>query len=484
MAVNGTRAWLSQIRESRGTVRARTTAAAVLVVGIALVVAAVLLVVFLQHSLTNDVLRTALLRMEDAIAYLEDGSSGLLDDRVNRGDFIPAGENEIVLVLGPANEVVTSSVAPSDEDNNQPRRINLRKDFFSPSSITGLESGEVTRVQPTFEEDDLFLAVAEEERIDDLPYKFVVVRTLEGVRESTQIVIGLLVIGIPFLLAIIAAVTWRVIGRALAPVESIRSEVESISTEELHRRVPMPSSKDEIARLAATMNQMLERLDKGQAKQRRFVSDASHELRSPVASIRQHSEVVLAHPDHTSAQELARVVLAEDLRIQRLVDDLLLLARMDEHRSDSQGEILDLDDVVFEEVFRVRETTDKKIDASRVSAGRVRGDRKQLARLAGNVLDNAVRHARQSVAVSLVEEDGHVVFQVDDDGRGVPPKDTERIFERFVRLDEARDRDSGGSGLGLAIVAEVTGVHGGSVRVLESNLGGARFEIRLPKARD
>jgi signal transduction histidine kinase len=315
-------------------------------------------------------------------------------------------------------------------------------------------------------------------------YKIVVARSLEVVRESSQIVVGLLVIGIPLLLVVVGLVTWRVVGRSLAPVEAIRNEVETISTEELDRRVPVPASKDEIFRLAMTMNQMLERLEDGQLRQRRFVSDASHELRSPVASIRQHSEVALAHPNQSSAEELARVVLDEDLRMQRLVEDLLLLARMDEHRADARKVMLDLDDVVFEEVVRVRNLTKKSIDASGVSAGRVLGDRKQLTRLTGNILDNAVRHARTSVSVVLTEENHEVILQVDDDGRGIPPGDEERIFERFVRLQEARDRDTGGGGLGLAIVAEVAGAHGGTARVLKSRLGGARFEIRLPRASD
>jgi signal transduction histidine kinase len=360
----------------------------------------------------------------------------------------------------------------------------LERDFKEPERLVGLPGGEMTRVMTNFEEDDFFLAIARSGEIFGQNYKIVVTRSLEVVRESSQVVIGLLVIGIPLLLGVVGIVTWRVVGHSLAPVEAIRSEVETISMEELHRRVPAPGSKDEIARLAVTMNQMLKRLEEGQARQRRFVSDASHELRSPVASIRQHSEVVLAHPNNASAQDLARVVLAEDLRMQRLVEDLLLLARMDEHKSDARRDVLDLDDVVFEEVYRVRQVSDKSIDTTRVSAGRVRGDRKQLSRLTGNILDNAVRHARNAVAVALGEENGEVIFRVDDDGAGVPAAEQERIFERFVRLQEARDRDSGGAGLGLAIVAEVASVHGGTARIRESRLGGASFEIRLPRASD
>ena len=214
---------------------------------------------------------------------------------------------------------------------------------------------------------------------------------------------SLLVVGLPLLLLVLALVVWGVVGRALEPVESIRREVESISTEELHRRVPVPGTEDEIGRLAGTMNEMLQRLEAGQERQRRFVSDASHELRSPVASIRQHAEVAIAHPDAARAEDLARVVLEEDLRLQRLVEDLLLLARMDE-RDARRMEVVDLDDVVFTEVDRSRSGTSKKIESRAVSAGRVEGDPRALARLVANLLDNAVRHAASKVEVSLIEE--------------------------------------------------------------------------------
>jgi signal transduction histidine kinase len=487
MAADGTRAWFSQIRENRGTVRARTTAGAVLVVGAALLVAATALVWLLQRSLTNNVRARAELGVVSATQFLESGEPGPIQLPDNEGEMIPSGEDEVVMVFDGDGNLVSSSAAPERDDEEEeepPRPVSLEEDFGSPEVFDELAPGEAMRVTAKFEEDDPFLAVARRAEVFGQTYKVVVTRSLEVVRESSQVVIGLLVIGIPLLLIVVGVVTWRVVGHSLAPVESIRQEVETISMDELHRRVPAPTSKDEIARLAMTMNQMLERLQEGQARQRRFVSDASHELRSPVASIRQHSEVVLAHPNNASAQELAQVVLAEDLRMQRLVEDLLLLARMDERQSNGRREVLDLDDVVFEEVYRVRQVTNKSIDTSRVSAGRVQGDRKQLSRLTGNILDNAVRHARGAIAVTLAEENGEVIFRVDDDGAGVPAAEQERIFERFVRLQEARDRDSGGAGLGLAIVAEVASAHGGTARILQSHLGGALFEIRLPRASD
>lgn len=228
------------------------------------------------------------------------------------------------------------------------------------------------------------------------------------------------------------------------------------------------------------MNRMLGRLEQAHTRQRRFVADASHELRSPVASIRQHAEVALAHPERTTTADLARTVLAEGLRVQRLVEDLLFLARGDEHTVELRRRPIDLDDLVFDEAQRLRVATNLRVDTRAVSAGRVEGDAEGLRRLVRNLGENAARHARGRILFALAERDGWVHLTLDDDGRGIPPADRERVLERFVRLDEARARDGGGSGLGLAIVAAVAAAHGGTVRIGESPLGGARVELELP----
>lgn len=307
-------------------------------------------------------------------------------------------------------------------------------------------------------------------------------RSLDDVVEATRVVIGLLAAGLPMLLALVALVTWTVVGRALAPVDAIRHEVDAISATQLHRRVPEPAKGDEIGRLAGTMNRMLGRLEDSHARQQRFVSDASHELRSPLATIRQHAEVALLHPDVTPTAELADTVLAEGLRMQRLVDDLLLLARADENSLSLQHDEVDLDDLVLDEARRLADTTGLRIDGGGVSAARVRGDRASLARLLRNLGENAARHAEAVVAISLRHDAPEVILTVDDDGPGIPPAERGRVFDRFVRLDGARARDAGGSGLGLAIVAQLAAAHGGLVLVHESPLGGARLEVRLPDA--
>ena len=214
---------------------------------------------------------------------------------------------------------------------------------------------------------------------------------LDSVQESTGALAALLAIGLPALLVVVGATTWRMVGRALAPVDAIRSEVDTISASQLHRRVPRSGADDEIGRLADTMNRMLDRMERARSRERRFVADASHELRSPIAAIRQHAEVALAHPEHSP--DLARVAHAESLRMQGLVDDLLLLAQADAHTLPFRRRPVDLDDLVLAEAARLRAQCDKVVDTHGVSAARVDGDAAALARVLANLGDNAARHA-------------------------------------------------------------------------------------------
>jgi signal transduction histidine kinase len=435
-------------------VRVRTTVAATVLVGLALLAGGFALVVATRNALTDEVRSAARVRANDTAAAIEAGTSP---------SFVAAGlaqddDDAFIQVVDRDGTVVAASPLVAGEP--------------AVASLDPEGSAEVT----VPEEDDDFMAVA----ADAGRYTVIAGRTLDTVTESTQVVTNLLIIGLPVLLAVVALTTWLMVGRALVPVESIRREVDAISSADLDRRVPTPPGNDEIARLATTMNDMLGRLEQGQARQRRFVADASHELRSPVASIRQHAEVALAHPHRTTVGALAETVAAENLRVERLVDDLLLLTRADEHTLQLQRRPVDVDDLVFEEAQRLRDATSLRVDTTQVSAGRVIGDRTALLRALRNLGDNAVRHAGSQVAFTLAERNGAVVLDVDDDGPGIPPADRQRVFERFVRLDDARARDAGGSGLGLAIVAEVVNAHRGTIAIDDSGLGGARFEVRLP----
>jgi signal transduction histidine kinase len=448
-----------------GTVRVRTTLVAVLVTGLALAVGAVALVAVLRQTLTREVEAAARLRAQDVASVLAADGGG-------RGPL--AGEDaeeSLIQVLDEGGRVVAASA-------NAQGLAPVARPWPGESAEAAVPAGGVV------EEDGELLAVATGADTPQGRRTVVVARSTETVNEATAAVALALAVGLPLLLAVVAGTTWVVVGRALAPVEAIRAEVDAISASALHRRVPDPPADDEIGRLARTMNRMLERLDQAQARQRRLVSDASHELRSPVAAIRQHAEVALAHPDRTSAAELAATVLAEDLRLQRLAEDLLLLTRADERTLGLRRGPVDLDDLVFDEARRLRGIAGLRVDSTRVSAGRVDGDAAGLRRVLRNLGDNAARHAGAQVAFSVAERDGVVRLRVEDDGPGIPEADRERVLERFVRLDDARARDDGGSGLGLAIVAELVAAHGGSVAIASSRIGGTRVEITLPRLSD
>jgi signal transduction histidine kinase len=299
------------------------------------------------------------------------------------------------------------------------------------------------------------------------------------VGQATRTLTRLLLGAIPALLLLISLTTWLVVGRALRPIELIRREVEAISTDDLHRRVPEPRTRDEVGRLARTMNRMLGRLEAASERQRRFVADASHELRSPLTGIRAQLEVDLAHPQLAAWQTTERDVLDETLRMQRLVDDLLILTRADSATLATFHERVDLGDVVLTEVHRLSARTELRVDSSGVISGAVDGDPDQLTRLVRNLLDNAERFASSLITVAVKDNGDIVVLTVADDGPGIPQPDSARMFERFTRLDRARARDDGGVGLGLSIAAEIAAVHGACITI-DDNLPGARLAITFP----
>ncbi len=308
----------------------------------------------------------------------------------------------------------------------------------------------------------------------------VVAASLESADRSISTLRHKLWIATPALIAVVALLVWLLVGRALRPVEAIRSEVDAIGDATIDRRVPVPDSGDEVERLATTMNRMLDRLEAAQVRQREFVSDASHELRSPIASMRTELEVALAHPDRADWPAVGVRLLGERDRLEQLVDDLLQLARLDEGARLRHVEV-DLDDIVLEEAAHARRVP---VVTSGVSAGRVIGDPHALGQVVRNLLDNAARHANSTVAVSLgPSPDGaSVVLRVDDDGAGVEIADRTRIFERFARADDGRGRIHGGAGLGLALVQRVVAASDGDAHCTDADLGGARFEVRLPAA--
>jgi signal transduction histidine kinase len=264
-------------------------------------------------------------------------------------------------------------------------------------------------------------------------------------------------------------------------VEAIRARVADISASDLNERVPVPEHRDEISALATTMNAMLSRIESGQAAQRRFVGDASHELRSPLATVISALEVGVAHPELLDQELATTTLLPEAQRMKLLVDDLLLLARADEQGLALRHDDVDLDDVTATEVVRLRRETSLHV-GSDLTPARVFGDAERLSRMLRNLLDNAARHAATRIDVGVRTDGRWAVLSVGDDGPGIPQAERARVFERFVRLDHDRARSGGGAGLGLAIVAEIVVAHHGGVQIEPREGGGTVVNVQLPLA--
>ncbi|MFE6050167.1 sensor histidine kinase [Kitasatospora sp. NPDC056446] len=315
------------------------------------------------------------------------------------------------------------------------------------------------------------------------PFTVYVLATPFAAESSLHTIDPVLRVGVPAAALLVALMAWAATSRALRPVDAIRAELAEIGEHRLDRRVPVPRSGDEIARMARTTNATLDRLERSVTLQQRFVADASHELRSPIAALRTNLEVSLAHPERTDWPAATQEALTSVERLQQLTEDLLFLARGTHPATAGRLTTVDLSAVLRELADQYRPVLGAR-PALRVDAPEavpVHGSRIRLHRLVRNLLDNARRHAVDEVVLSARRTARGCVLEVRDDGPGVPPEDRERIFEPFTRLDEARSRDAGGSGLGLAIAADITARHGGTLRVAHAPLG-ARFVLELPSA--
>ncbi|WP_258059376.1 cell wall metabolism sensor histidine kinase WalK [Rathayibacter sp. AY1E6] len=433
---------------SRRSLRTRITAAATAVVAAAALLGSVLFVLVLSSVLASSAASAADAEAERVAALVEQGgpeavrgSEGLVQLVVD-GRVTAAGED--------AEDLPPLALAESDD----------------PVTVDVDDEGAVLVAARELDDDSLVVVGVPD----------------EGREEAVSTTIGLLAVAVPLLIALVAVVCAVVVGRALRPVERMRAEAEAVTSSALDRRIAAPGSGDEVDRLAHTLNRMLDRLQSGQERQRRFVSDASHELRSPVAALRQTAEVALAHPDRLDSARLARTVAEESVRLGGLIEGLLLLARADEARLAVAAAPVDLDDLALGEVRRLRDSG-ARVDASGISPVQAVADEALLSRALRNLVDNAVRHRSSQLALSTRIDGAEAVLAVDDDGPGIPAAERERVLERFVRLDEGRARDAGGSGLGLAIVAGIARAHGGRVVVGDSALGGARVEVRVPLVR-
>lgn len=458
---------VERFRGRWGSVRVKATAGACLVVGLGLLVASWAFLGLLRRSLLHDVDETGRARVEEVAALAARGTLPtplvLTDQQDDDGGLVQVVDRSGRVVSSSSNLVGRGPISA-----------------FHPHGVEVV----VRQLRaPAIDRQDEFRLFVTEAQSPSGPLDVFVATNLDYIGSSVRAVRRILAVGAPGLLLFVGITTWLLIGRALRPVESIRSQVATISGHRQQVRVPLPQANDEIARLAVTMNDMLDRLERSSERQRSFVADASHELRTPLTAIRTQLEVALAHPNGRDWSATASEVLDSAKRMESLVRDLLFLARSDDAVLPFRGGEVDLDDLVFQEAARVRRGGRVVVDVSKVEATRIHGDAEQLRRAICNLLDNAERHARSGVALEVHAEGSTACLVVGDDGLGIAPEHRRRIFERFTRLDDARSRDSGGSGLGLAITREIVVAHGGAIASEDPRGGvGARFVARFPIA--
>ncbi len=443
-----------------GSVRVRTTLAALAVVFVTLALAGTGLVWLLHLSLENGLVNTATTEAIDVGGVVAQGTIPT-DLRVRPGYAVQVVNDRGTVLASSADLAGRHAVSALRPPTGTRARVTVGPDLAG--------------------DDNPDLAVAYTVMTRHGPTTIYALASVEQAEDSVHDLAIVLLLSMPVLLVLSGVLAWLLAGRALRPVEAIRAEVAGVSAGDLDRRVPEPPFDDEIGRLARTMNEMLARLQSAQHRQRQFVSDASHELRSPIAALLAQVEVAGAHPELADWSAVSSAVAEEGSRLWRIVDDLLLLARSDEGHLAPGTDDIDLDDLVLAEAARLRTAGKVAVDLGHVGAGRVVGDREQLRRVVRNLADNAERHARSLVTFELGTQDSWVCLVVADDGPGIPEDQRERVFERFARVDESRHRPAGGTGLGLAIVREIIAVHGGTVAVADRAIG-ARIEIHLPAA--
>jgi signal transduction histidine kinase len=440
-------------------IRTTTVFSATAILALALFVGALILRTQLSNSLYSSIEEQALTRATD-IATL-----------VATGDFKPILDSD---------ESLPGWVQVIDERGNVvASTANIAK-LRVPFSTLRAGARPVVRAESNLRIDagERLAVAASNARDAKSSYHVLAAVPLDIADRADSRLMRVLLLVFPGLLILSALVISSVVHRALRPVESIRKEVALISSSDLSRRVPVASGDDEISRLGETMNSMLSRLQRSVEQQRNFVADASHELRSPLASLRSQLEVSTEERPDPQWQATVDGMLIDHDRLERLIRDLLLLARLDTK-----------DALVFEPFdigYLVRQEMERRprpANLERVvhaANSIISGDSDAIARVVRNLVDNAERHANSKVTVSVEAiRNKTVTLTVENDGPSISPHDAERIFERFTRLDDARTSDSGGSGLGLAIVRDLVESHNGTIAV-ENTQSGVRFRITLP----
>ncbi|UVJ39671.1 cell wall metabolism sensor histidine kinase WalK [Arthrobacter sp. CJ23] len=452
-----------KVRTRRWGVRKRATATAVAFVAAALLVGGLILLLLLQRALVASTESLTRLQAETVVAHIVehdlDEASQYLRSAVRPGQYIQ--------ILNPDGSVFAASVAATAATPITTLRPEAKQTLFQ--RISGLKN---------LFDDELYV-VATGVKVEEKVYTVAVAATVRVQSETVSTVAWFMLGAAPLLLAGVGVGVWMLVGRSLRQVERIRSQVADIDARSLDGRVDVPQTSDEIRALALTMNMMLDRLQASDLEQRRFISDASHELRSPLATLSAAVEIAAADSSGATWEAMKEVLAGETARMRYLVQDLLTLARTNDDGLRLDVKDVDLDDVLNDEVRRLRSTSKHEIEAL-LEPARVTGDVRRLGQAVRNVLDNAERYAQSRISIQVRNSLDGVLLTIDNDGPPVPIAERERIFERFVRLDESRSRESGGSGLGLAIADAIMSAHGGRILSTATPGGGCRFELAFP----
>lgn len=447
----------------RWGIRARVATLTAAVVALTLVISAVALVALVRQSLVAG-LDDALLSRAESVAA---------QTRSNPAPDIPSTprQDSLVQVVDASGAVIASTA-------------NIHGDeavLTAPPAKRGTTVSTLT--DSPLDSTASFRVVAYPVDLASGPGWVYAVASTASVEEATASLVSLFWLGLPLVLIVVCVTVWYAVTFALRPVERIRRHAADIEASDLTQRLPVPPARDEIARLATTMNEMLDRLETASDRQRQFIGDASHELRSPLAGLRAQVEVALQHPETADMKHTLTAVRDEANRMTRLTEDLLYLAQSTEISPMTLPAPIDLDDLALDEVRRLRALGDRDV-AAHIEAARVQGSARDLARLLRNLIDNAYEHANTAVWINLRTVDETAELTVADDGPGVPAEQRETVFQRFARLDSSRPRHTtgGGFGLGLAIARQIAIAHGGTLTAHERGEGapGVQFLVRIP----
>lgn len=449
-------------------IRARMATFATAVVALTLILSGFVLVALVHQSLIAGLDDTQMARAQNVAAQAAKGIHGRITSSPK--------QNSLVQVLDSTGKVIAATANIEGEDPVLGHAPAKRHPTTSILSDSPLDTGGEFRV------------LAQPVKLKDGPGWIYIANSLSQVDTATSSLTTLFAVGLPLVLFVVGFVVWRAVTQALRPVEQIRRRASAIGAEDLSQRLPVPSSRDEIARLTATMNQLLDRLETAASRQKQFIGDASHELRSPLTALRAQVEVAMAHPDESNSEHLLHVIRDQVARMTMLTEDLLFLAQSTETNPMTLAAPVDLDELVLAEVHRQREIGVLTVTLDAIAAARVPGSQRDLSRVLRNLTDNAREHAHTEIVLSLSTQNGVAEIIVVDDGEGVPAADRERLFDRFTRLDNARPRSSTGAGfgLGLAIARQIVGNHHGSLTAHDRPDGkrGAMFLIRIPLAEE